>query len=119
MTAHGRSGRPADSITVTAVRRGEVGIEDVSIHPDALRHQADVAEQHGNPQLAQAFRRAAEVALLPDERALQIYEALRPGRSTAAELEAIAAELDADDMPLNAALVREAQQAYRRRGLVA
>jgi propanediol dehydratase small subunit len=119
MTAYGRSGRPIDSINVATVQAGEVEIDDVSIHPDALRRQADLAEQHGNPQLAQAFRRAAEVALLPDERALEIYEALRPGRSTAAELEAIAVEFDNDDMPLNAALVREAIQAYRQRNLIA
>ena len=118
MTTHGRSGRPVESITLDAVTAGEVGIEDVSIHPDALERQAVLAEEHGNVQLAASFRRAAEVALMPDDRALAIYDALRPGRSTVADLERIADDLDADGMPLNAALVREALDVYRRRRLV-
>ena len=40
-------------------------------------------ERHGNLQLAENFLRAAELALLPDERVMAIYEALRPRRSTA------------------------------------
>lgn len=118
MTTYGRSGRPVDSITLDAVTAGEVGIEDVSIHPDALERQAVLAETHGNPQLAASFRRAAEVARMPDDRALAIYDALRPGRSTAADLKRIADDLDADGMPLNAALVREALGVYRRRRIV-
>ena len=50
---------------------------------------------------------------------LAIYEALRPGRSTLAGLEAIAARLEAADAPLCAALVREAAEVYDRRGLLA
>ena len=118
MTTYGRSGRSVDSITLDTVMAGEVGIEDVSIHPDALERQAVLAETHGNPQLAASFRRAAEVALMPDDRALAIYDALRPGRSTSADLERIADELDTDGMPLNAALVREALVVYRRRRIV-
>ena len=76
-----------------------------------------MAEQHGNPQLADNLRRAAELTALGDDAVLAVYEALRPGRSTLAELEAVAARLEAAHAPSCAALVREAAAAYERRGL--
>jgi propanediol dehydratase small subunit len=117
MTARGRSGRTVDAVTVDAVRAGEVGNDDVRIHPDTLLHQADVAEAHANPQLAANLRRAAELTGLPDADVLRIYESLRPHRCSAEELAEIADWLTAHDAPLNAALVREAREVYVRRGL--
>jgi len=111
------SGRPLSEITIEAAARGDLSAADLRIHPGALRRQADVAEQHGNPQLADNLRRAAELTALGDEELLAVYEALRPGRSTLAELEAIAARLEAADAPSCAALVREAAAVYERRGL--
>src|ERR1700748_3009766 len=87
------SGRPVAEITLDAVRAGEVGLADLRVHPDTLEHQAPVAQRHGNPQLAANLRRAAELTALPDEEVMAIYEALRPGRSTAAELTALAGSL--------------------------
>ena len=98
---------------------GDLTPADLRVHPDTLRHQAEVAEAHGNPQLGENLRRAAELTALPDDEVLAIYEALRPGRSTAAGLAEIAARLEAADAPLCAALVREAAEAYARRGLLA
>jgi propanediol dehydratase small subunit len=115
----GFSGRPADELTVDALLRGELGADDVRIHPDTLERQAQVAEQFGNPQLAENFRRAAELTALSDDRVIAIYEALRPGRCTAAELEQIARELQEQGADRNAALVREAAAVYARRGLLA
>jgi propanediol dehydratase small subunit len=112
------SGRDPASVTLDAVRDGEVGPDDIRIHPDTLRAQAAVAREHGNPQLAANFERAAELAGLPDDEVLAIYEQLRPGRATAAELEATAARLAAAGATLNAALVREAAAVYARRGLL-
>lgn len=112
------SGRPLSEITIEAALRGELSPDDLRIHPETLRLQASVAQQHGNPQLAANLRRAAELAGLDDEGVLGIYEALRPGRSSAAELEAIAGRLEASAAPLCAALVREAADAYERRGLL-
>jgi propanediol dehydratase small subunit len=117
MTTHARSGRDVDSVDLDAVAAGQVGADDVRIHPDTLLLQAEVAQRHGNPQLAANFRRAAEIALLDDARVLEIYEALRPGRSSYAELQAIAADLGTSGAPLTAALVAEAAEAYRDRGL--
>ncbi len=44
--------------------------------------------------VARNFRRAAELIAIPDERILAIYNALRPFRSSQAELLAIADELE-------------------------
>ena len=113
------SGRPVTELTLEAVRQGEVGLEDLRIHPDTLERQAAVAGRHANPQLAQNLRRAAELTQLADEEVLAIYEALRPGRSTAADLTALADSLAARGLPRCAALVAEAAEVYARRGLCA
>jgi propanediol dehydratase small subunit len=112
------SGKPADELTVSALVRDELVADDVRIHPDTLQAQAAVAERHGNPQLAANFRRAAELTAFAEDEILSLYEALRPRRSTAAELAALADGLAARDAPLCAALVREAAAAYARRGLL-
>jgi propanediol dehydratase small subunit len=110
---------------------GGIALDELELHgerveaaelratPDTLRMQADVARSSGREQLADNLVRAAELAPLPDERILEIYTALRPGRSTAAELEAWAVRLDAWQAPGTAAFVREAAQVYARRGLLA
>ena len=116
--ARALSGRPLDELTLDAAVRGDLSPADLRIHPDTLRHQAAVAEEHGNPQLGENLRRAAELAALPDDEVLAIYEALRPGRSTRAELDRLAAGLDAVAAPLCAALVREAAAACERRGVL-
>jgi propanediol dehydratase small subunit len=113
------SGRPVGELTLEAVRRGEISLADLRIHPDTLEHQAEVAQQHGNPQLAENLRRAAELTRLPDDEVLAIYDALRPGRATEARLAELAGSLEARGLPRCAALVSEAAQVYARRGLLA
>jgi propanediol dehydratase small subunit len=115
----GASGRDPAEVTLEAVRDGGVDIADLSIHPDTLLEQAQVAQDHGNPQLAANFRRAAELTRLPDEEILSLYDALRPHRSTRRQLEALADDLEARGADLNAALLREAAAVYERRGLLA
>ena len=68
--------------------------------------------------LADNLERAAELAGVPDDQLLEIYTALRPGRSTAAELEAWAERLDGWGAQQTAAFVREAAAAYAERGLL-
>ena len=113
-----KSGKAISDVTLDALRAGDLDADDVRIHPDTLAAQALVAAEHGNPQLAENFLRAAELALLPDERVMAIYEALRPRRSTAADLEGIAAELEGQGAVRNAALIREAAQVYQARNLL-
>jgi propanediol dehydratase small subunit len=116
--AVGASGRDPAEITVESVRDGLVDIADVRIHPHTLEHQAQVAQAHANPQLAENFRRAAELTLLPDDEVLALYEALRPYRSSADELLGHAGRLEAAGAVRNAELFREAARVYERRGLL-
>ena len=113
----GLSGRPVGELTLEAVRRGEISLPDLRIHPDSLEAQAVVAERHGNPQLAANLRRAAELTALGDDEVLAIYDALRPGRSTQAQLTELAASLAGRGLPRCAALLTEAAEVYERRGL--
>src|SRR6476660_694741 len=113
------SGKDVGQLTVEAVRAGEVGVADLRVHPETLERQAVVAGQHGNPQLAENLRRAAELTRLPDDEVLAIYEALRPGRSTPEQLTAMAGELAGRGLPRCAALLTEAAEVYARRGLSA
>ena len=68
-------------ITLEAVLAGKVGMEDLRVTSEALEMQAQVAEAVGRPQLAENLRRAAELVNVPEERILEIYNALRPGRT--------------------------------------
>jgi propanediol dehydratase small subunit len=117
-TTRTRTGKPLMEVTLEQVRQGTVDNADLAIHPDTLRAQAGVAEEHGYPQLATNLRRAAELALLPQERIMAIYEALRPYRTTYEQLVAMADELENTwQAPENARLLREAAEAYRQHKL--
>ncbi len=113
------SGRAVGELTLEAVRRGELGLPDLRIHPETLERQAAVAAAHSNPQLAENLRRAAELSRLPDDEVLAIYDALRPGRSTPGKLTDLAAGLAESGLPRCAELLREAAEVYARRGLCA
>jgi propanediol dehydratase small subunit len=106
-------------LTVAGVVAGELGPDDIRISPETLRHQAEVARAHGNPQLAANFERAAELTAFDEAEILALYELLRPGRATGDDLRAKADELDARQAPLCAAFVREAAAVYERTGLTA
>jgi propanediol dehydratase small subunit len=112
------SGKPAESLTVDALQRGDLTPDDVRIHPSTLEHQARVAAAHANPQLADNFLRAAELTAFAEDEILALYEALRPHRSTAADLAELATGLEGRSAPRCAALVREAAEVYARRGLL-
>jgi propanediol dehydratase small subunit len=103
-------------LTVEAILRGEVSADEARVTAATLERQAAAAA--GNPQLAENLRRGAELVDLADDQLLQLYDRLRPGRSSAAELEAMAADLESRAAHRCAALVREARAAYLRRGLV-
>ena len=116
---HTASGKRVAEISLDAVTSGGITPADIRISPEVLRLQADFAEQGGNPQLADNLRRGAELVAFSDEELLELYESLRPGRASAAELDALADRLETREAGLCAALVREARGAYVRRGLTA
>jgi propanediol dehydratase small subunit len=113
------SGLGLDAVTLAAARSGELAADDVRATAATLALQADVARGAGRPQLADGLERAAELAGVPDEALLEIYTALRPGRSTTDELEAWAIRLDELGATRTAAFVREAAVVYEARGLAA
>jgi propanediol dehydratase small subunit len=109
-------GIPLDELSLHGER---VEAAELRATPETLRLQADVARAAGRSQLADNLIRASELAGLPDETILEIYTALRPGRSTAAEFEGWAEMLDGRDASASAAFVREAARVYAERGLLA
>ena len=109
-------GIPLDELSLHGER---VEAAELRATPETLRLQADVARAAGRSQLADNLVRASELASLPDETILEIYTALRPGRSTADELEVWAAQLERSEATASAAFVREAARVYAERGLLA
>ena len=111
------TGKTLKDITLDKVVSGEIKSEDVRITGETLELQAQVAESVGRTQFARNLRRAAELTRVPDDRILEIYNSLRPYRSTKSELLAIAEELETKyQAKVNAALVKEAADVYERRG---
>jgi propanediol dehydratase small subunit len=104
--------------TVQNALDGKLGLSDLRMDPAVLAHQAVVAEEGGNPQLAENFLRAAELTLLDDEEVMGLYEALRPYRSSAEQLDELRASLEQRGASRCAELVRQAADAYTRRGLL-
>jgi propanediol dehydratase small subunit len=91
---------------------------DFHISADTLRAQAETSQDAGFTQLAENLRRAAELTVVPNETLLKMYEALRPGRSSRAELLEVADQLGRDfNAPETAAFVHEAVEIYTRRNL--
>jgi propanediol dehydratase small subunit len=113
------TGRPLDDVTLAAAREGKLAVADTRATAETLGRQAEVARAAGREQLATNLERAAELTGVDDDELLAIYTALRPGRSTADELETWAARLDELGAPRNAAFVREAAVVYVERGLLA
>lgn len=110
------TGKTLSDITLDKVLSGDVTPKDVSISPETLRMQAEIADGVGRNQFANNLRRAAELTAIPDARLLEIYNALRPNRSTKQELLAIAAEMETKyNAKINAAFVAEAAGVYERR----
>ncbi|MGE7600958.1 diol dehydratase small subunit [Peribacillus sp. NPDC097675] len=112
-----RTEKPYNDLTLDAALKGKVTEADLRISPDTLEMHADISETLGRPQLAKNFRRAAEMINISDARILQIYNAMRPNRSTKEQLLEIADELEEEYGALeNANLIREAADVYERRG---
>ncbi|MCL4506492.1 MAG: diol dehydratase small subunit [Chloroflexi bacterium] len=118
-TIQSASGRKLADINMEAVSVGSLSSADLQIKAETLRAQADVARHAGYAQLAENLIRAAELTVVPNEELLRMYETLRPGRATYAEMIAMAERLEQTyTAPECAKMVREAAQVYLSRGLV-
>jgi propanediol dehydratase small subunit len=103
------SGLDFNDVTLQAVLEGRIAMEDLRVTSEALELQAQVAERAARPQLAENLRRAAELVNVPEERILEIYNVLRPGRASKEELLRIAGEMEERHGAKRcAALIREA-----------
>jgi propanediol dehydratase small subunit len=123
MTGHraivSKTGVPVDDLLLERVSEGWGEMADFSIARETLLHQAEVAAAGGHRQLAENFRRAAELVDVPDNIILQIYDALRPFRATQQELGSLADRLRTQfQAPECARWVEEAAEVYARRGLL-
>ena len=116
---HGRGGKPLAAITLDAVVSGELTLDDLSITPEALRQQAEIARAAGRATLAANFERAAELTDVPQDVVMAVYELLRPGRAKdkAPLLEAARTLRETYGAARMAAFVEEAAAVYERRGL--
>lgn len=113
------TGKSLDDITLDAVVSGSIKAEEIRITPQTLEYQAQIAESISRPQLANNMRRAGELTNIPDARMLEIYNALRPNRSSKAELLAIADELENQyGAKVCANFVREAANVYEARDVL-
>lgn len=114
-----QTGKSLSELTLEGVLEGTVVSEDFRISEETLLWQADRAEESGYSELADNLRRAAELTHVSNEEVMAIYETLRPGRTSYQELIALAERLETElHAPRNAALVREAAEAYKDRGII-
>ncbi|MGL4913878.1 MAG: diol dehydratase small subunit [Romboutsia sp.] len=112
-----QSGMKLSDVTLDKVIKGEIQSDDIRISKETLEMQAQVAESVGRGAFAQNLRRAAELIAVPDDRILEIYDALRPYRATKKELYDIADELQNKyGCIINSNFVREAANVYEQRG---
>ena len=118
-TVRTRSGRSLDDLTIEALRADQLTAEDFRISRETLDRQADAAASAGYSQQAENLQRAAEMTAMSQQQVFEIYNMLRPGRATYAELVSLADRLHNEmNMPRLAAFIREAAEVYRERGIV-
>lgn len=113
------SGKSPDEITIEAIKKGQVTEKDIRISREALLLQAEVARREGRMQMAKSFIRSAEMIEIPDDRILEIYNMLRPNRSSKATLQELIRDLKTSyQAEMCAELVEETLEVYEKRGLL-
>lgn len=118
-TITSRTGKKLSQITLEEVKRGNVNADDIKISSEMLKRQGQVAAKADNPQMQANFERAAELVNVPDDVILNMYNMLRPNRSTKRQLLVLAQELlETYKAPHCAKLVLEAAEIYEKRGIL-
>jgi len=113
------TGKSLDELSLAGVVSGDVTIKDLRITPEALDIQADIANSTGRDALAANFKRAAEMASIPQHVVMEMYELLRPGRAKDKTTMNDAAQRLRTDYGANqlASFIEEAAEIYKKRGL--
>lgn len=113
---HSPSGKKLDEITLDKVLNQEIDSKDLRITADTLKLQGQIAASAGRPAIQKNLQRAAELTRIPDERVLQMYNSLRPYRSTKQELLDISEELKTKyNAPVCSDWFKEAAEYYESR----
>lgn len=113
------TGKPISDITLDALVKGDVSVEDVRISAEMLMNQADIAESAGKRQVAENLRRAAEMTAIEDDVVIKMYDMLRPNRATKEQLIEMAETLKTSyHAERLAKLVSEACEVYEKRGIL-
>lgn len=113
---HSPSGKKLDEITLDKVLNQEIDSKDLRITADTLKLQGQIAASAGRPAIQKNLQRAAELTRIPDERVLQMYNSLRPYRSTKQELLDISEELKTKyNAPVCSEWFKEAAEYYESR----
>lgn len=118
-TIRSKTGKPLSSIDLDGVMNGQIEAEDIKISADTLRLQAEVAKVHGKTAMAKNLYRAAEMTEIDDALILEVYDKLRPNRSTEKELLAYADLFEKKYKAYQtAAFIREAIEVYKKRDVL-
>ncbi|SJZ67444.1 propanediol dehydratase small subunit [Pilibacter termitis] len=111
-----KTGKTLEDITLANVMNGTLTPDDLKITPRILKAQGEIATSAGRKSISRNFTRASELTAVPDARLLEMYNALRPYRSSKEELLAIATELEVQySATISANYVREAAEHYEKR----
>ena len=81
-TITSKTGKKLNEITLEEVKKGNVTAEDIKISSEMLKRQGKVAQEADNPQMTANFERASELVNVPDDVILDMYNKLRPNRSS-------------------------------------
>jgi propanediol dehydratase small subunit len=114
-----KTGKSLKDINVNNILDGKVTADDIKISKETLIMQGEIAKEAGRPQINDNFVRASELIEVPDKELLEIYEKLRPNRSTKSELLEIAKRLEEKYGATHCCkLVLDALEVYEKRGLL-
>jgi propanediol dehydratase small subunit len=113
-----KTGKSLEDISIENILSGNINSEDIKISRETLLMQGEIAEKEGRKQVKENFTRASELVDISDKKLLEVYEKLRPNRSTKEELMVIAKELEVKYGATECAkLIYETIQVYEKRGL--
>lgn len=114
-----KTGKKLEEVTIEGILKGEINSEDIKISRKTLSMQGEIAKADGKKQMAENFNRAGELVEVSDALILEIYNKLRPHRSTKEELLSYASRLEGEYKALECAnFIREAAKIYERRGIL-